>query len=427
MRPCRGVMIEDMGMKIGLNGIDNGRLMFDHVRVPRTAMLNAFNDVTAEGKFVSDIPKASQRFFKVADRLLSGRLCIAAMSITSAKLCIHHAIRYSQQRMGIGRKGLSDMPIMAYQLQQNALLPMLARTIVLNLGYNKAKDLFVNPTGKEHTQIRSFCSAKTIITWHLEEMGTICRERTGGGSFLRGSAIPDCMISSHSGMTAEGDNRVLMQKVVKDILSDMQKGKHDLPKMTMCPKRQIPTKSSVGDFETLKNLIFYKENAEIKTFGKMLQKKIMEEGQSFFDVWMYQVSDEIQSLATAFGQRYMLEGALTYLADCQDAKTKALLEATIRLHMLALVKQNLAWYQIDGAVSDEAAARLDSELDQAVKEYVPHTNTALASLGLCETQERMGTIARDYVAYNSQPDAENLKSAGALFDFTKTGEARPRL
>ena len=107
-------MIEDMGVKIGLNGIDNARLMFDNVKVPRTAMLNAFNDVTEEGKFVSDIKNPSARFFKVADRLLSGRLCIAAMSIAACKIVIYHAIRYSQQRMGIGRKGLSDMPIMAY-------------------------------------------------------------------------------------------------------------------------------------------------------------------------------------------------------------------------------------------------------------------------------------------------------------------------
>lgn len=114
MKPCKGVMIEDMGMKIGLNGIDNARLMFDHVKIPRTAMLNAFNDVNEEGKFISDIPKASARFFKVADRLLSGRLCIAAMSISACKNVIYHAIRYSQQRLGIGRKGLSDMPIMAY-------------------------------------------------------------------------------------------------------------------------------------------------------------------------------------------------------------------------------------------------------------------------------------------------------------------------
>ena len=203
-------MIEDMGFKLGLNGIDNARLMFDHVRIPREAMLNAFNDVTADGKFVSDIPKASARFFKVADRLLSGRLCIAAMSLGGAKMTIMHAIRYSQQRMGIGRGGKSDMPIMAYQLQQNALLPMLARTLVFNLGYNKAKDLFENPTGKENTQIRSFCCAKTLITWHMQEMSTVCRERTGGGSFLMSSAIPDGVLSSHSGMTAEGDNRVLM-------------------------------------------------------------------------------------------------------------------------------------------------------------------------------------------------------------------------
>ena len=114
MKPCKGVMIEDMGMKIGLNGIDNGRLMFDHVKIPRTNMLNAFNDVNEEGKFISDIPKVSARFFKVADRLLSGRLCIAAMSISACKITMYHAIRYSQQRMGIGRKGLSDMPIMAY-------------------------------------------------------------------------------------------------------------------------------------------------------------------------------------------------------------------------------------------------------------------------------------------------------------------------
>ena len=98
---------------------------------------------------------------------------------------------------------------------------MLARTMVLNLGYNKAKDLFVDSTGKENTCIRSFCAAKTMITWHSEEIGTICRERTGGGSFLLGSAIPTVMLGSHSGMTAEGDNRVLMQKVVKDIMADV--------------------------------------------------------------------------------------------------------------------------------------------------------------------------------------------------------------
>ena len=59
-----------------------------------------------------------------------------------------------------------------------------------------------------------------MITWELEKVSTICRERCGGGSYLLSSGIPEGIISSHSGMTAEGDNRVLMQKIVKDVLSD---------------------------------------------------------------------------------------------------------------------------------------------------------------------------------------------------------------
>ena len=52
MKPCTGVYIEDMGWKLGLNGIDNGKLKFDHVRIPRDGMLNKLNDVTADGKII---------------------------------------------------------------------------------------------------------------------------------------------------------------------------------------------------------------------------------------------------------------------------------------------------------------------------------------------------------------------------------------
>jgi acyl-CoA oxidase len=114
MKPCKGVFIEDMGVKLGLNGIDNGRLLFDHVKVPRTAMLNSFNDVDEKGVFTSDTKKASARFFKVADRLLSGRLCISGMCLASCKVALASTIRYSQQRLAIGESGESDTPIMSY-------------------------------------------------------------------------------------------------------------------------------------------------------------------------------------------------------------------------------------------------------------------------------------------------------------------------
>ena len=62
-----------------------------------------------------------------------------------------------------------------------------------------------------------------------------------------------------------------------------------------------------------------------------------------------------------------------------------------------------------------------------MKDYVPHMNTVVESLGVPENQDRIGPIARDYVAFNSQPDSENFASAGAIFDFRTTGVARPRL
>jgi len=76
--------------------------------------------------------------------------------------------------------------------------------------------------------------------------------------------------------------------------------------LTQCPVRQIPALDSVADFETLKNLVFFREHGEIKAMKKILQTKIMEQGKTFFDVWMYEVSDDIQSLAQAFSERYML-------------------------------------------------------------------------------------------------------------------------
>ena len=48
-------------------------------------------------------------------------------------------------------------------------------------------------------------------------------------------------------MTAEGDNRVLMQKVVKDIMTDMLKERHRMPELTQCPRKQIPAMKSIAN------------------------------------------------------------------------------------------------------------------------------------------------------------------------------------
>ena len=91
------------------------------------------------------------------------------------------------------------------------------------------------------------------------------------------------------------------------------------------------------------------------------------------------------------------------------------------------MKENIGWYLMNGIVSAKAAANLDLEHDQYVKDFVPHMNTAVEGLGVFDHLNLIGPIARDYVAYNTQDDAENTESAGALFNFKTTGVPRAKL
>ena len=62
-------------------GVDNGQLWFDHVRVPRDALLDAFASVAADGSYTSAIASVSQRFGTMVGGLTTGAHAPAAGSM----------------------------------------------------------------------------------------------------------------------------------------------------------------------------------------------------------------------------------------------------------------------------------------------------------------------------------------------------------
>lgn len=50
---------------MGCNGVDNAALAFDHVALPRAALLDAASRVAPDGSFSSSVSRPRDRFLKV--------------------------------------------------------------------------------------------------------------------------------------------------------------------------------------------------------------------------------------------------------------------------------------------------------------------------------------------------------------------------
>ncbi|DBB08163.1 TPA: hypothetical protein ACH3X3_008350 [Trebouxia sp. C0006] len=130
-----GVKILDNGPKMGLNGVDNGQIWFDHVKVPRDALLDKYASVSAEGVYSSSIKSVAQRFGVTVGGLTTGRLLIAQGAVDACKVGTAIAIRYSCKRPQFGEK-----MIMEYITQQRRLLPGLATTYAMQVSMMRLRE-----------------------------------------------------------------------------------------------------------------------------------------------------------------------------------------------------------------------------------------------------------------------------------------------
>ncbi|KAL1471712.1 hypothetical protein MTO96_023539 [Rhipicephalus appendiculatus] len=130
--PFPGVLVGDMGPKLGLNGIDNGFLSFHDYRIPRENLLNRTADVTPEGEYVTPLKDPKKRFGMTLGSLSMGRVAIVGICTTNLIKSIVISTRYSAVRRQFGPENQEEWPVIEYQLQQWRLIPFLAAAHVMN-------------------------------------------------------------------------------------------------------------------------------------------------------------------------------------------------------------------------------------------------------------------------------------------------------
>lgn len=356
MKPCKGVTIEDMGRKLGQNGVDNAKLAFDHVRIPRKALLNRVADVNEQNKLVSSVKSRRGRFLVALNQLLSGRLCLSSKGVGRTKQALAIAVRYASTRLSVGESGKSDTPIIEYQLQQRALIPLIARTYAISvLGMNYVKSRYAKETtangskglGEISEELGLLCSGiKAMATWHAERTASVCRERCGGQGYLAANKFEEIIGDAHAICTAEGDNRVLMQKIGKDVLAWFTSGKRKLPQNF---GSQYP---GYKDFRNISYLqwLFAQREATIAVDLQGFMDREMKAGVPLFEVWMKKCSDFAQGLARAFMERVVLDEMVKSVASSDPSIQKMLEKITI-LFALDAIETDLTWFLTNNIIS----------------------------------------------------------------------------
>ena len=357
-----GVSIWDMGHKIGINGIDNASIGFNNVKVPKDSLLGDTSSIDDQGNFESKINKKRDRFLYVADRLLSGRLCIASMMIGASKYTLDLAINYASKRLAVGEKGKSDNAILNFQFYQRSIMPLLAKTVCYNLTLNYIKDIFEGEIpSKKIDKIILCCGVKASLAWHNEEVASTSRERCGGQGYLSVNRMGEAIVGSHSGITAEGDNAVLMQKVSKELLGLERKNAskvlfyHLTKKLPSFLKQFIfglRFKNLFSSSVQLK-LLEYKKNMILSSLAIRLKKS---KGR-IYNEWMYNQSDEIQMLAKSYFDFKVLE-----ICNLYEKKVDKDLMPHIKnikdLYFLNTIESNLSWYLKEGILSKKQANKI---------------------------------------------------------------------
>ncbi|MCK9822664.1 acyl-CoA dehydrogenase family protein [Nocardioides cavernae] len=410
-RVLDGVRIEDCGPKMGLNGVDNGRIWFDRVRVPRTALLNQFAEVTPEGRYLSPIDNPNKRFFTMLGTLVQGRVCVGGAGINAAKVALAIALRYSVRRRQFEATSPDEEQVLLdYGMHQRRLLPLLARTYALHFAQEvvagQLHDVFSGPGpteegGDEHARrmLESRAAGtKALGTWHATRTIQECREACGGAGYLSENRFTALKADTDVFTTFEGDNHVLLQLVAKGLLTDYAGEFEDMDQLGMArfvaglAVETVVERTSVHKLvQSVRDLLpggdrwdqeaglldpnyqlamlRFREEHMIGGVARRLKRGI-DQGDNPGAVFS-RVQDHVIAAARAHTERLVLEAFVARTAALPDGDLKVALNLLCDLHALSTIEADRAWFMEHGRLSSARSKAISREVNALCRKVRP--------------------------------------------------------
>lgn len=375
-----GIKIKDCGRKMGLNGVDNGVIYFNHTVVPVENMLDRFASVSAEGKFESPIASDNRRFFTMLGTLVGGRIGIPRSGNAASKSGLTIAIRYGDKRRQFGPEGGSEVPILNYRTHQRRLMPMLANTYALHFSLQYLTNRFLNRKEEDMQEIEALAAGlKSFATWNATATLQECRECCGGKGYLSENRIEVLKNDTDVYTTFEGDNTVLMQLVAKSRLTEFRQEFSNMNVFTILNYLTDQAKTSITemnpiivrntddehllDSEFQLDAFKYRERDILTSAAKRIKRHI-DSGMDSFDAFNV-CQQHLVQVGFAYIERIILEKFIEQVEATKDTGCKSVLKKLCDLFALSQIEKNKGWYLEQGymeGVKTKAIRKLVNQL-----------------------------------------------------------------
>jgi acyl-CoA oxidase len=417
--PADGVEISDCGEKLGLNGVDNGRLSFHGVRVGRDALLDRYAEVTEDGEYRSPIENENRRFFTMLGTLVQGRVSVGGAAISATKSALTIAIRHGARRRQFGPPDSdTEFPLLDFRVHQRRLLPALATTYALHFaqeGVVAELDRIFGSLGegegdaeRDRRELETRAAGlKAIATWHATETIQTCREACGGAGYLSENRLGELKADTDVFTTFEGDNTILLQLVAKSLLTgyrdefeelgpmatagfvasqawetvvERTAGRELIQRLTddLVPGRERD--EDLMDREYQLGLFRWREEHVLSGAARRLRQGLGN-GADPFAVFN-DCQDHVLVAARAHVHREILESFAAAIERAEDEELGTVLARLCDLYALSELERERAWFQEHGRISSTRAKATTRAVNDLCAELRPHAEELVDAFGI---------------------------------------------